>query len=260
MFLRTHSAFFRRELRTSITSSIGVAAPLLGLVAGLSAAFSGGSANVEASAPLLLLQVLLYAVPLVAILAATGAAHAEHDEKLLMASLPAGKGGRILGKFAGLIVSFLVALVLMVLPPAVMGLGVGVSLSLAGYGVGAVAVFLAMGLLCGYAINDGVRAHLAALAAWLLLVVAPSLIAWALLSSATVRGAPLAWSLTMMLSPLDALRVGILFSVQAIPFETKDLPSLVQWWLAHPGLWFTLLATAVTGLILTLAGRATARV
>ncbi len=260
MSLRTHSAFFRRELRTSITSSLGVAAPLIGLAAGFAAAFSGGSSNVQSSAPLLLLQVLLYAAPLVAILAATGAAHAEHAEKLLMASLPTRAAGRILGKFSGLIVSFLLALLLMVLPPAIMGLSMSASLSIAGYGLGAVAIFLAVGLLCGYAINDGVRAHLAALAAWLLLVVAPSLIAWMLLSSATVRGAPLAWSLTMMLSPLDALRVGVLFSVQAIPFETNDLPGFIQWWLAHPGLWFGLLATAVTGVVLTLASRATARI
>lgn len=251
-----YSAFLRRELRVVTSSRLALFVPVAGIAAGVAAAFSAGPADIPMAAPLFLLQVLLYVFPLLGILAATGSAHSEQDESLLLAALPVGRMQRATGKFSGLMACFLISLLLMTLPALIVGMHLLDALRILGYGAGISAFSVAAGLLFGFAIPDGVKAHMVALGFWLLLLLVPNLAGWLMLYSPDAKAAPLLWSLLMMLSPLDALRVGILFSVEAVPFNSSRLPGLVQWWLGNLGTWFAILCTTLTTAVLALAAKA----
>jgi hypothetical protein len=51
------------------------------------------------------------------------------------------------------------------------------------------------------------------------------------------------------------LRIGALFCIDKIPFDTAQATPLVQWWLNHIGLWFALLVATWSGFALTFSTR-----
>ncbi|MDQ8202223.1 hypothetical protein [Pelagicoccus sp. SDUM812003] len=252
----TTLAFFRRELQASLSSRMLLAVPLIGLVVGFATLLSTTQADLPSAAPLFLLQATLYGLPLASILIATGSAHSESAESLLLASLPAPRGARILGKFLALQLCFLMASAFAIAPAAIMGLPFQTACLLFGYSVGTSALFISIGLCVGFFITDGIKSHLASLGAWFLLTIGASLLGYLLATQAQGQTNPTLWSALMMLSPLDALRIGVLFSIESIPFDTADLPSIARWWLAHPGVWFAILVFGATSLFLSLSDRA----
>lgn len=249
------TAFMVREWRVSLGSRFLVALPVAGFVAGLVPLLTLPDAERYVAGPLFLLQILLYGVPLSAILAGTGSCHSETDEQPLLTTLPVCRGARVVGKFLGLLSSIALALLLCVLPSALGGMGAWAAGLILAYGLGIGALFLALGMWCGLAIHDGVKAHLTALLCWLALTLGAGLPGYLTLGGLAELN-PGLWAATLMLSPLDALRIGLLFSFEPVPFATDTLPQIARWWLAHPGPWFALLATVSTAAVLSLAARA----
>lgn len=258
MHFHALSSFYRRELRIALGSRLMVALPLAGLALGVAPLLTHSRDELAVAAPLFLLQGLLYGLPLAGIMAGTGSCQAEADEAPLLASLPVCRMARAVGKFAGLMTVLAGATLLAVLPSVLAGVGVGTGLLLLGYGLGIASLFTALGMLCGLAIRDGVKAHFAALLLWLLLTLGTGLAGYVSLGG-LAQAHPALWAAALMLSPLDALRVGVLFSVQSAPFAMDALPGLTRWWLLHPGLWFAILATATTAGFLTVSARASSR-
>lgn len=252
-------SFFVRELRISLSSRMLLVMPAAGFAAGLAAVFAAPAGQVATAGPLFLMQVLLYALPLTAILLAESSCHSEADEQALLATLPVCRGARVLGKFAGLMTAMLAGLVLMVAPLAVAGGATGSAALLLGYGVGAAMLSTAIGMLCGLVVRDGVKAHMTALLLWLLLTVGAGAVGYFTLGT-DVTNAPDLWAGMLMLSPLDALRIGVLFSVEPVPFALERLPVVSRLWLENPGAWYALLTLLWTVPALALAARASRRV
>lgn len=249
-FQRSFLAFFSRELTAGRASRVMIVFPLALLLAGLATVSLG---NVEQTAQLYLLQALLYLVPLFAIITGTSAAHADAPENALLASLATSDAGRVAGKFAALLALFSLAQFFLYLPALIAGVGPLTLLRLWGYGFGAGAVFMAIGLLVGFRTTDGVRAHLIGLGIWLLVTFGFGLVAWLLASSGWAKQSPGTWLIFLGSSPLEALRIGVLFQVEALPFSPAAVAPLARLWLDHPGLWFSVVAAVWTLLALALA-------
>ncbi len=62
-----------------------------------------------------------------------------------------------------------------------------------------------------------------------------------------------------MLNPLDAFRIQALFAMEQIPAEAANKTPLAAWWLAHAGLWFSLLCPVWIGALLFVTTRRLAR-
>lgn len=241
--LRSFGAFFRRELSAGKANRSLVALPVVLLAAGFSPIVAG---NVEETAPLYLLQVLIYLVPLFAIVAGTSAAQADSAENLLLGSLPVGRLSRVIGKFGALFLLFGGAQLGLFLPSLISGAAVLSLLSLWGYALGTAAVFLSLGLLVGFRTDDGVRAQLFALGLWLIITFGFGLAAWLLALSGWAQSAPGAWLVFLGSSPLEALRIGVLFSVEAVPFSPDAIVGAGRLWLENPGIWFSIIASIWT--------------
>ncbi len=241
--LRSFDAFFRREISAGKANRSLVVFPLVLLGVGFSPLFSG---NVADTAELYLLQALLYLLPLFAIIAGTSAAQADSAENPLLGSLPVRKSARVLGKFAALFLLFGVAQIGLFLPSLVAGVGFPALLALWGYGLGIGAVFLSLGLFLGFRTDDGVRAHLFALGVWLAVTFGFGLAAWLLAAAGWAQRFPSAWLVFLGSSPLEALRVGVLFSVEAVPFSQNAIAEAGRVWLRYPGIWFAAVASVWT--------------
>lgn len=57
-----------------------------------------------------------------------------------------------------------------------------------------------------------------------------------------------------MLNPLDSFRIEALFALEQIPAEAANKTPLAGWWIAHAGLWFSLIATFWSAALVALAG------
>ena len=98
-----------------------------------------------------------------------------------------------------------------------------------------------------------------AVAVWLFLLVGFDLVAlfgaqWPLLQKV-----PDFWVSLLMLNPLDAFRIQALFAMEQIPAEAANSTPLAAWWLAHPGLWFSLLCPVWISALLYFTARRLAR-
>lgn len=233
-------AFAIRELRAALLNrfvQIFTAAALLAGLAPLLNDATGGDL-----APLFLLQAVLYLVPLFALLIGTGSAQGDLEERPFLFAQPGGRRALVLGKFVALWLLLSVATLALVLPGMFGDTAVKPLALLWLHAIGTAGVFLAIGLACGFATNDRVKAHLAALCLWLMFLAGFDLLALAGAHLPWVQGRPALWTSLLMLNPLDALRIGALFAVDRIPFDTTQAAPLVRWWLANLGAWFAALS------------------
>lgn len=249
-FSQSFAAFFGREWSAGRANRSLIAFPLAMLAAGALPPILG---HVQETAQLYLLQALLYLVPLFAMVIGVSAAHADAPENALLGSLPTSVTGRVAGKFAALLGLFGLAQTALLLPSLIAGAGLAALLRLWGYGLGAGAAFLAIGLLVGFRSADGVRAQLTGLAIWLFVTFGFGLVAWLLAASGWASRSPGLWLLLLGSSPLEALRVGVLFRVQALPFSPDAIAPLGRLWLDRPGLWFAVVSTIWALVALALA-------
>lgn len=211
-----------------------------------------GSSNEGSTAVWLSLPLVLYALPLIGLLAGVAAAQGDAMEEPLIVPRIPGVARRLIVKWA--LWSFLMGLVaLFWLLPAVLRAGQwSALLQLWAYALGEVAIFLGGGLLLGRWIRDGVAAYLSALFIGLFSLSGAGVLAWLAAGLPYVQAHPSLWTFSLMLHPVEALRVGLLFSIDDLPFDPSQLPALADWWLRHPGLWYAALTFTLSGIALAI--------
>jgi Cu-processing system permease protein len=125
--------------------------------------------------------------------------------------------------------------------------GLTAALTLIGAAAAGVCLSLALlGFAVGFWVRDQVRGLLHALGIWFGLLFGIDLLLLALSGSAWAARHPDAWALPLMINPLSALRVTMLFTLERTAPATLDTGPIVGWWLAHAGLWLAGLVTAWT--------------
>jgi hypothetical protein len=107
---------------------------------------------------------------------------------------------------------------------------------------GEAAIFVALGLAIGRWASGGISAYLAALLFGFLFIAGAGVLGWVAARSDFFQENPQFWTFGLMAHPVEALRVGLMFSLETLPVDAARLPALARWWLAHSGLWYALLA------------------
>lgn len=191
-----------------------------------------------------ILQVTLFAVSLSALLLGLSSAHAEMDELPVLATHPITSRAWISGKSLGLLaVTFPTALLLVV--PAALTEGLTPLLVAVATAAGGVStVFALFGLALGTWIRDPVRGLITAIALWLLLLVGTDLLLLLTAGSSFVQQHPALWVAPLMINPLDAFRITLLFTIEHAAFTGMQSGDLTEWWLAHAGLWLAVCLAA----------------
>ena len=115
-------------------------------------------------------------------------------------------------------------------------------------------VFAWVGLAIGLWFQDPVRGLISALAAWCILLFGADLLLILIGGAEWVHAQRAPWVAVLMLSPLDAYRITLLFVVERAAFSGSDLHPLTAWWLEHPIAW---LAICMAGWSALAAGMAT---
>ncbi len=245
-----------REFRSARLNRYFQVFAALALLGGLSAAaFSEGP---EASV-FFLLQLVLYLVPLFALLVGVTAARAEQEEWAMLFSQPVPRSAFVVGKFAALAAMFAVVLLPLFLPALVTGSPWRGLAQLAWQSLALAGCFGGLGLWAGFAARDGVQALMLGLGLWLLLLCGLDLLALFAAHWPAMQRFPDVWVAGLMLNPLDAFRIHALFSLEQIPAEAAGKSPLTQWWLGHPGTWFGLLCVGWIGALLRSTGSRLAR-
>ena len=249
-------AAFRRELAAHRLNRFLHVHLGLAVAAGCLPLFTASDAT--ASAPWWVLQAVLYCLSLSAMLLGLSSAHGEVDEFPLLFAQPAPRWAWLLGKAAGLATLLVPAACLLVVPAALLG---GLSRALLTMAMAAGGVTIAMaavGLAVGFWIRDGVRGLLATLGAWFVLLFGTDLLLLSVAGAPWVHANATLWVLPLMLNPLDALRITVLFSIEDTAPSGVDTGALAGWWIANGGVWLAVIVSTWTALGL-LAGLAGAR-
>lgn len=253
MNTRIFQAFLFREVCTCRANRILLILFLLSIALGITPLLMGfeGSAGF-----MVLLQGILYIIPLFALLA--GAHNAQEDafEELLLASQPCSPFPRIAGKLGVHLAVFAFFLMLIVLPHALFNSGGFQSFLAMVYGLGLSAVFLTVGLFLGFSFGQSLKVYVFALIIWILAVFGTSLAALLFAGSSLARDMPSLWIALLALNPVEASRIGMLFQIEAIPFDLTQIPATARLWLSWPTLWFLFLALSITTLMSILTHRA----
>lgn len=212
-----------------------------------------GTTMADRTALWLALPMMLYLVPLLGLLAGVSAARGDHEEEAMIALRAPAPILRLTIKL--LLWSLLLAIATLAwLLPAAIKVGHMDRLPLIwAYALGEMAVFVAIGLALGRLLQNEVIAHLGALLFGFVFVSGAGVIAWILAQTPTFQGHPALWTLGLMLHPVEALRVGLMMTMENLPFDKGHLPELATWWLDHTGWWYALLVFAWSLMALLLA-------
>jgi Cu-processing system permease protein len=203
----------------------------------------------ERSVPAWASHAVIYCLSLSALLLGLSAAHGDADEFSILFTQPVGRAAWLAGKAAALIALLVPASLLLVVPALVLD-GLTALLPLVAAAAAGVCVALAMlGLAVGLWIRDNVRGLLAALGLWFVLLCGIDLALLAVSGSSWGRDHQQAWVLPVMLNPLSALRVTMMFALERTAPAGIDSDALVGWWLSHPMAWLVCLLSAWTALL-----------
>jgi Cu-processing system permease protein len=240
--LLTLDAAFRREIAEHrLNRFLHVHLALCTIIGGLPL-FTPEAA--ERSAPGWVLQAVLYCLSLSSLLLGLSAAHGDADEFPVLFTQPVARGAWLAGKAAALVAMLAPASILLVLPAALTS-GLTASLCLVAAAAAGVCVVLAMlGLAAGFWVRDPVRGLLLALGIWFALLFGMDLVLLALSGAPWVQGHAAAWVLPLMINPLSALRVTMLFSLEQTAPASIGSGVLVGWWLSHGGAWLAIMLSA----------------
>ena len=207
-----------------------------------------------------ILSGVLYVLSLSSLLLGLSSAQAETEELPFLATQPMGVVPWVLGKAAGLLTIVIPAAALLLLP-WILANGWSSLLAALAAAAGLVcAVFSLLGLAVGLWVHDHVRALIAALALWFLLLFGADLLLLLAAGSAWVRDHPGGWALPLMLNPLDAFRITVMFHLENAAFNTMGAGRLVSWWTRHSALWLACCLAGWTALTLAAAIVAARRV
>lgn len=243
-------ALFTRELRLALINRYFHVFSALALIGGIAAALFSEDAHATG---FFHLQVALYFVSLFALLAGVGSAQAEREEWQLLFTQPLPRPSYVLGKFLALALIFSGILLLLFLPPLVVGADPGMMALLYLQTLLLASTFLACGLAAGYFAHDRAQALIVGVSAWLFLLFGVDLLALFAARWSGIQTFPDLWVALLMLNPLDSFRIDALFALQQIPAEAANKTPLAGWWTAHAGAWFAGIAVAWSALTMTLA-------
>lgn len=248
MFAKSHAltlqATFRREIAEHRLNRFLHVHLALCAVVGSLPLFTPDAA--ERSAPAWVLQAVLYCLSLSSLLLGLSAAHGDADEFPLLFTQPVARSAWLAGKAAALMAMLAPASLLLVLPTSLTG-GVTASLAfVAAAAAGVCLVFALLGLAVGFWVREHVRGLLVALALWFTLLFGTDLVLLALSGAPLVQEHAAAWVLPLMLNPLSALRVTMIFSLEQTAPVSIGTGALVGWWLQHGGAWLAMMLTAWT--------------
>lgn len=224
-------------------------------VAGILAVFASPE-DEERGVAWFILYTVMYAVSLSSVLLGLSSAQAERDEIAFLQTQPTGTNAWVLGKAAGLTAIVAPSAVLLVAPWVIASEASSVLLNVA-LSSAAVCVLLALlGLAIGLWVSEPVRALITAIGLWLALLFVTDLLLLLVAGSPWIQSHPSAWVGVLMLNPLDAFRVSVLFTVERAVFNTLGAGPLVAWWTNHPGLWLACCTGGWSAIILGLGLRA----
>jgi hypothetical protein len=184
-----------------------------------------------------LLHAVLYALSLSALLLGLSSAQAESEEFTWLLGQPAGIGPWLAGKAAALALLVSGASLLLVVPAAAAG---GGSSALFGVGAGAAGVCMVCalaGLALGFWVRDPVRGLIVTLAVWFALLFGTDFVLLGSAGDTWAQAHPDLWVTPLMLNPLDAFRITVLFSVERTAFTGFATGTLTAWWVTHAALW-----------------------
>jgi hypothetical protein len=212
----------------------------------------------ERAAPAWVLQGVLYCLSLSALLLGLSAAHGDADEFPMLFTQPIAREAWLAGKTLALAALLVPAAVLTIAPAAAAG-GLTPALLLVGTAAGGVCLVLALlGFAAGFWVRDHVRGLLLALGVWFGLLFGIDLLLLAVAGSPWAAQHADAWALPLMINPLAALRVTMVFAIEQTAPASVGTSALVRWWLANAGPWLAGIVALWTA-ILFAVGAAGAR-
>lgn len=187
-----------------------------------------------------LLHAVLYAVSLSALLLGLSSAQAEAEEFTWLIGLPSGIGPWLTGKAIALVTLVVAAAGLLAVPTLFLS-GGSSELFVAAFGAAGVSAVCSLaGLAIGLWIRDQVRGLIVAVAVWFILLFGTDLFLIAVAGGSATQQHPDFWVAALMVNPLDAFRITVVFSVERAAFSGLDAGSLTRWWVAHSTLWLTI--------------------
>ena len=129
------------------------------------------------------------------------------------------------------------AALIAVLPATLAGGLTSALASMAVAAAGVTAVMAALGLAIGFWVRDHVRGLLVAIGVWFGLLFGMDLLLLGVTGAPWIQTRPTLVVLPLMLNPLDALRVTVLFTLEQTAPASLDSGVLAGWWIAHGGAW-----------------------
>jgi hypothetical protein len=231
-------AFAVREFRMLLRNRFLQVFFLIALGGGF--ATTGLAPSVQAI-PFILLQVTLYLVPLFGVLIGLSSAHGELEEQPFLFSQPVSRFALVAGKVCALGISLAAILFLAFLPSHVYSPRTGTILLLWGMSLLLGSVFVSLGLAIGCSTRERTRGIVYALLAWLFLLIAFDLLAYGAALVPWVRERPLLWLTLLLMNPVDAVRVAMLFHLADIPFAVPSDLALATLWMERLVPWVFLL-------------------
>src|SRR5437773_5030550 len=244
-------ALFAREFRAALINRYFQVFCALGLMGGIAAAIFSEDVNATA---VFYVQLSIYFVSLFALLAGVGSAQAEREEWQLLFTQPLPRAACVVGKFCALLLMFGGVLLLMFVPGLLAGAAIQPLGALYLETLLLAATFLACGLAAGYLAHDRAQGLIAGVSVWLLLLFGLDLVALFAARWSAVQNLPELWVALLMCNPLDSFRINALFALQQIPAEAANKTVLANWWIAHAGVWFLLIAVMWSVMLVILAG------
>ena len=170
-----------------------------------------------------------------------------HDRGNLVQRLPEGDAIDLL-RVPYRIAALLVPASLLLIAPAVLLDGLTALLPVVAAAAAGVCVALAMlGLAIGLWVRDNVRGLLVALGTWFTLLCGIDLALLAVSGSGWVQAHPEVWVAPVMLNPLSALRVTMMFALEGTAAASLGSGAVVGWWLEHGVLWLAALTVVWIG-------------
>jgi ABC-type transport system involved in multi-copper enzyme maturation permease subunit len=242
-------AVLLREFRAALINRYFQVFAALSLLGGIAAIMLTEDTN---SVAFLLLQFSLYFVSLFALLAGVSSAQGEREEWPLLFAQPVPRGAYSIGKFSAYVSILAGVLLLLFFPALVSGSGAARMALLYFQTLLLAGAFLVIGLAIGFLTHDRPQALIAGVSAWLLLLFGLDLVALFAARWSAIQNLPDVWVALLMLNPLDAFRINALFALQQIPAEAANKTPLASWWIAHAGLWFSMLAALWAGGLIAL--------
>ncbi len=244
-------AVLLREFRAALINRYFQIFAALSLLGGLAAAFFSENPNAVA---FFVVQMALYLISLFALLAGVSSAQGERSEWQLMFAQPVPRASYPLAKFIAYLSIFAVVLLLLFVPAAIASARVQTIALLYFKTLLLAASFLALGLTTGFLAHDRAHALVIGVSAWLFLLVVVDLLGLLAARLEFVQKLPDLWVSLLMLNPLDAFRIDALFALEQIPAEAASKTPLANWWIAHAGVWFDVLAASWSVALIALAG------